>query len=91
MKFRITRHASASPPANALDLLTSSIGTRRDGVHFARVGAEIRADLRRDDPVAMTNDERIDIGRRAVLEIIGQVCERTPELETDWFAVSPAD
>jgi len=90
VKFRITRHATASPPEDALDLLTSRIGTRRDDVHFARVGREIRANLDRDEPVAMTLDERTDIGRREVLEIIEEVCERAPELKTDWFAVSPA-
>lgn len=57
---------------------------------FARVGAEIRASVDRDNPVAMTHDERTDIGRRAVLKIVGEVCERAPELKLDWFAVSPA-
>jgi hypothetical protein len=89
MKFRITRHATASPPEDALDLLSTRIGRSRDDVRFARVGGEIRANLDRDDPVSMTNDERTDIGRRAVLEIVADVCERTPELKLDWFAVSP--
>jgi hypothetical protein len=90
MKFRITRHATASPPEDAMDLLTTRIGTHREDVYFARVGGEIRANLDRDEPVAMTHDERTDIGRRAVLEIVEEVCERAPELKTDWFAVSPA-
>jgi hypothetical protein len=90
MKFRITRHATASPPEDALDLLTSRIGTRRDDVRFARVGGELRANLDRDEPIAMTLDERTDIGRRAVLAIVEEVCERAPELKLDWFAVSSA-
>jgi hypothetical protein len=90
MRFRITRHATASPPEDALDRLTALIGTRREDISFARVGKEIRADLDRDEPVAMTHDERADIGRRAVLEIVEEICERTPELNLDWFAVSPA-
>lgn len=90
MKFRITRHATASPPEDALDLLTSRIGKRREGVQFARVGGEIRANLNRDEPVAMTVDDRTEVGRRAVLEIIEEVCDSTPELKPDWFAVSPA-
>jgi hypothetical protein len=90
MKFKITGHATASPPEHALDLLTERIGRRRDDVSFARLGHEIRANVDRDDPIAMTQDERTDIGRRAVLEIIAEVCERAPELKLDWFAVSPS-
>ncbi|HLM86303.1 MAG TPA: hypothetical protein VK272_08965 [Solirubrobacteraceae bacterium] len=90
MKFRITQHATASPPEHALDLLTERMGNRQEDVSFVHVGAEIRANLDRDDPIAMTHDERTDIGRRAVLEIVGEVCERAPELELDWYAVSPA-
>jgi hypothetical protein len=90
MRFRITRHTTASPPEDALDLLTSRIGKRRDDVCFARVGGEIRASFDRDEPVAMTQDERTDVGRRAVLEIVEEVCDRAPELKLDWFAVSPA-
>ena len=73
-----------------MDLLTTRLGNRRDDVRFARVGEELRANLDRDEPVAMTQDERTDIGRRMVLEIVEDVCERTPELKVDWFAVSPA-
>jgi hypothetical protein len=90
MKFRITRHATASPPEHALDLLSARMGNRHEDVSFARVGPEIRANLDRDDPVAMTHDERTDIGRRAVLGTVAEICERAPELELDWFAVSPA-
>ncbi len=73
----------------AIDLLAARIGKRR-GVSFTRVGHEIRANLNRDDPIAMTHDERTDVGRRAVLEIVAEVCERNPELEFEWYAVSPA-
>ncbi len=90
MKFRITRHAAKTPPDYALDLLTERVGSRREDVSFSRVGAEIRANLDRDAPIAMTQDERTAIGRRAVLEVVGEVCERAPELKLDWYAVSPA-
>jgi hypothetical protein len=90
MKFRITRHTTASPPEQALDLLTERIGSACKDLCFARVGPEIRASLDRDDPVAMTQDERTDIGRRAVLEAVSEICEGAPELELDWYAVSPA-
>lgn len=90
MKFKITPHASGSPPEHALDLLAERVGRRREDVSFARLGQELRANLDRDEPISMTHDERADIGRRAVLEIVSEVCERTPELKFDWFAVSPA-
>ena len=91
MKFRITRHSTASPPPDALDLLLARLGTRRDEVSFVRVGSEIRATLHDDDaPVAMTRDERTDIGRRVVLGVVSDICERVPELKFDWYAVGPA-
>lgn len=90
MNFKITPHRSAKPPEQALDLLTERIGRRREEVSFARVGPEIRAKLTRDEPVAMTRDERTDIGRRAVLSVVAETCDRAPELKLDWYAVSPA-
>ncbi len=90
MKFKITRHMAVVPPEGALDLLGERIGRRREDVSFTRVGSEIRATLDRDDPVSMTRDERMYRGRRAVLEVLEEICERAPELKFDWFAVSPA-
>lgn len=91
MKFRITRHSTSSSPTDALDLLSERLGPKREEVFFAFVGGEIRATIRDDDaPVAMTHDERTDIGRRAVLEVLSDVCERVPELKLDWYAVSPS-
>lgn len=90
MKFRVTRHTATSPPDYALDRFSARMGRGYDDVSFALVGPEIRASLDRDDPVAMTQDERTDIGRRAVLGAVAEICERTPELKLDWFAVSPA-
>lgn len=90
MKFKITRHAAVSPPEHALDLLEQRLGRRRKGVSFVRVGSEIKANVNRDDPVNMTQDERTDVGRRAVLEIVSELCEHDPDLELEWYAVSPA-
>ncbi len=36
----------------------------------------------------MERDQREEIGRRAVFDIVSGICEREPELESDWFAVS---
>lgn len=88
MQFRITPHSTYSPPDNALDLLWERLGTRREEVMFERVGVEIRARTGEDAPVSMTSDERAHIGRRAVLAVVGEVCEETPGLNSDWFAVS---
>jgi hypothetical protein len=91
MKYRITRHSTGAAPDDALDRLSERLGSKREEVFFARVGTEIRATIRDDDaPVAMTHDERSDIGRRAVLEVVSDVCERVPDLKLDWYAVSPA-
>jgi hypothetical protein len=87
VKFKITPHSAFKPPDDALELLWTRLGPRREDVSFVRVGAEIKASLDDDAPVAMTSDERADIGRRAVLAIVLEVCETAPELSSDWFAV----
>jgi hypothetical protein len=71
-----------------MDLLWQRLGASRDEVSFAKVGPEIRATWEEDAPVSMERDERVEIGRRAVLDIVIDVCERAPELNSDWFAVS---
>jgi len=90
MKFRITPHsghAAPAPPAHAIDALWERLGGSRDGMSFARVGPEISATWGEDAPASMERDERIELGRRAVLSILREVCETTPELELEWFAV----
>jgi hypothetical protein len=91
VKFRITSHSGfrgSTRPANALDLLWQRLGASRDQVSFAKVGAEIRATLREDAAVSLDQDVRVRMGRRAVLDAVIEVCERAPELNSDWFAVS---
>lgn len=88
MEFRISRHSGRNAPAEALDLLLQRLGENRDRVGFAWVGTEIRATWREDAPIAMERDVREEIGRRAVLDIVCEVCEGAPELESDWYAVS---
>ncbi|HXD53998.1 MAG TPA: hypothetical protein VN618_04520 [Solirubrobacteraceae bacterium] len=90
MRFRVTRHTAVKPPEGVLDLLSARIPKRREDVLFSQVGGEIRARLDRDEAIAMTQDERVEIGREAVLEAVGEVCERSPDLKLDWYAVSPA-
>ena len=71
-----------------MDLLWQRLDASRDESSFTKVGAEIRATWGEDAPVSMERDERDELGRRAVLDIVIGVCERTPELNSDWFAVS---
>ncbi len=90
MKFRITSHTGfrgPTRPSDALELLAEQLGARRDDVSFARVGSEIVATWGEDVPSSMERDERAEIGRGVVFEIVRDVCERTPELRLDWFAV----
>ena len=89
MRFRITHHSGFAAPADALDLLCARVGTSRDGISFAKVGQYVRAMTPEDAPVSMTRDERIEIGRRTVLDLVREVCESSTELKSDWFAVSP--
>ncbi len=88
MRFKITGHSTYAPPEDALDRLWQQLGPRREEMSFARVGAEIKVELDEDAPVAMTRDERVDAGRRVVLELVTDICEATPGLQADWFAVS---
>jgi hypothetical protein len=88
IEFRITHHAGYSAPANALDLLWERLGSRYDGVSFAKGSTQIRAKWSGEPPTSMMRDEREDFGRTAVLEIVREVCERAPELKFAWYAVS---
>jgi hypothetical protein len=77
-----------APPVGALDLLWQHLGSERGEMSFQRRTDEITATTGEDAPVSMTRDERVHIGRRAVLDIVREVCEEAPELRSDWFAVS---
>jgi hypothetical protein len=70
-----------------MDLLWQRLDGTHDDVSFAKVGGELRARWAGHVPASRERDERGEIGRYAVLEIVRDVCERAPELEFDWFAV----
>jgi len=70
-------------------MLWPQLGAKRDEASFAKVGNVIRAEWGVDAPVSLEREEREEIGRGVVLEIVRDVCERTPELKADWYAVSP--
>ena len=88
MDFRITHHSGSVVPDDALDLLCQQLEATRGPVRFARRGTEIRATLRGDAPVSMESDEREQIGRRLVLDLVREACETAPQLKLEWFAVS---
>jgi len=54
---------------------------------FVRGRTEIRATWGIDIPVAMERDEREELGRIAILDIVRSACEQAPPLRSDWFAV----
>jgi hypothetical protein len=89
VRFRISRHSGFAAPADAVDLLWRQLGAKRDEASFAKVGSMITAEWGADAPVSLERDEREEIGRGVLLEIVGDVCERTPGLKSDWYAVSP--
>ena len=88
MTFRITRHSGYAAPRDALELLLRRLGARHDEVSFAMVGPEIRARWGDDTGDSTTREIMAEMGRWAVFEIVRDICERSPELQTDWFAVS---
>jgi hypothetical protein len=90
MRFRVVRHAAVAAPDRAMRLLSERIPERREDVCFSKLGEDLGAMLDRDEPVWVTQDERAEVGRRAVLEALAEVCERAPELELDWYAVARA-
>lgn len=87
--FKITRHSGSAAPDDALDLLWRQLENRRGRERFVKRGSEIRAMMRDDSPVSVESDEREEIGRRVVLDILRGICDQAPQLELDWFAVSP--
>lgn len=72
-----------------MDLLWQRLGANHDEASLTKTGPEIMATWGDDVPVSMEQDERTEIGRRAVLDIVIDVCARAPELNSDWFAVCP--
>jgi hypothetical protein len=86
--FRITPHSAAAPPADAVELLWQRLGSEWSEVSFAKAGNEIEARTGEDAPVSMTSDERAEIGRRVVLNVVREVCDGAPDLVLNWYAVS---
>ena len=88
MKFKITIHARSGAPADALDLLFERLGPSREDFRFAKPGVAIIATWGSEAPVTMERDERVEVGRRAVWDLVSEVCEGRPDLKAAWYAVS---
>jgi hypothetical protein len=71
-----------------MELLLRRLGAQRDEASFAMTGREITAHWEDGDPPASTRETRMEVERRAIVDLISEACERAPELESDWFAVS---
>ena len=89
MRFRIAPHAGQGAPPDAIERLADRLGSSVEDAFFVKVGNEILATWGEDAPVAMERDEREELGSLALLGIIEEVCEETPDLRVDWFAVAP--
>jgi hypothetical protein len=90
VKFRITHHTGhgGAVPPDALDELIQRLGAVRNDVEFSRSPTEIAATWNGYTSSSMTEDERIELGRRAILELVRDVCEEPPPLDVEWFAIS---
>jgi hypothetical protein len=98
MQFRIMRHsglAAPAAPADAMELLwerlQSNLEPNDDAVSLARVGAQIWVTWGPDLGTSPDSRERSEIGRSAVANIVRSVCEHSPDLEFDWFAIGLID
>lgn len=89
MKFKITIHARSGAPSDAVALLFERLGPSRDSVRFSKPGVAIMANWVTDAPVTMERDERSEVGRQTVWDIVRTVCEDTPDLRSQWYAISP--
>ena len=88
MRFRIALHSGSGAPPDAIELLARRLGGELDDARFSASREEIVATFNEDAPVSMASDEREEIGRRALLEIVEEVCDSSPELDFAWFAIS---
>jgi hypothetical protein len=88
MRFKITIHARSGAPPDALERLMACLGERRGDFSFSKAATAINARWRREASIGM-REEEAEIGRRSAWELVRDVCEASPDLKPDWYAVSP--
>lgn len=92
MRFKITRHRGhRGAPEDALDSLWDQISRRHEDVSFARRSSAIVATWQGELAAGSERNERAELGRLRVLEVLTDVCGQSPQLELGWYAVSPMD
>jgi hypothetical protein len=91
VRFRITRHSGYAAPDDAMERLLRRLGHRRNDVTFAIADGQIVASSEQEEGDREDRESRIEVGRRAVFDILDEACRSSPELESDWYAVSYAD
>lgn len=90
--LKITPHqAQRLPalPAEAIGKLWVRLDSNHGGASFSRRGSAIRATWESTASRSIPRGELNEIARAAILDLVRDVCARAPELEFDWFAVSP--
>jgi hypothetical protein len=94
LAYKITPHLGSPRPrwnAEAMDLLWHRLDLSRADASFLKVGQEITATWKLESPLPVGQDELLQLGRISICEIVRDVCRRAPELEFEWFAVSPVE
>jgi hypothetical protein len=88
MRFKIAIHSGHKAPSHALDELLRGLGGRRGELTFLRRGSTIAVTCHEADGDSETRLVRAEARRCAVFEEVCLVCERVPDLRSDWFAVA---
>lgn len=90
--YKITPHLGSSRArhSEAMELLWLRLDTTHNQALFAKAGSEVTVTWHLEAPPPVDRGELVEIGRLAVLAVVREVCRRAPELEFDWFAVSPS-
>ena len=70
-----------------MELLLRRLGAQADDISFAMVRDGIMATSPESHGDSTTREIRVGVERQAIVDLIRDVCERAPELESDWFAV----
>jgi hypothetical protein len=91
LKYRITLHSGFHAPDDAIELLWSHLEQLRHDVRFMKIGPELRATWGELPTSYEVREGRSEEGRLLVLDLIREVCERTEDCKSDWFAVAPLD
>jgi hypothetical protein len=74
-----------------MELLLRRLGHRINDVSFVMDSGAIIAACEQEEGDREVREARIEVTRRAVFDLVDEVCAGSPELDSDWFAVSYAE